>query len=214
MNITVAASVLSADFCNLNKEIKKVESAGIEMIHYDVMDGIFVPNISFGIPVLASIKKCTSLVFDVHLMITNPLKYIEDFANAGADIITFHYESESDVSKTIEAIHKCGIKAGISVKPGTDIDEIIPYLDKVEMVLIMTVEPGFGGQGFIEDMLDKIEKLKSIIDKRKLNVAIEVDGGINADTSRKVINAGADTLFAGSYLFGADDMHKAALSLR
>lgn len=213
MSIRVSASVLSADFCNLREEIKKVEDAGIEMIHYDVMDGVFVPNISFGISILSNIKKCTSLMLDVHLMITQPLKYIKAFASAGADIITFHVESESDVAQTINAIHKCGIKAGISVKPGTNIEEIIPYIDSVEMVLIMTVEPGFGGQGFMEDMLEKIERLKSIIDERKLGVAIEVDGGINAVTSKKVINAGADTLVAGSYLFGADDMHKAAVSL-
>lgn len=214
MNTTISASILSADFCNLNTQIKKVEDSGIEMIHYDVMDGVFVPNISFGIPVLCDIKKCTSLVFDVHLMITDPLKYIEDFAKAGADIITFHLESQSDVMETINAIHKCGLKAGISIKPGTDLDTVLPFIDKVEMVLIMTVEPGFGGQGFMEDMLDKIAKLKSIIDERNLDVAIEVDGGINAVTSQKVIKAGADTLVAGSYLFGADDMKVAADSLR
>lgn len=214
MNTTVSASVLSADFCNLSNEIKKIENAGIEMIHYDVMDGVFVPNISFGIPVLSDIKKCTSLVFDVHLMIIEPSKYIEDFAKAGADIITFHYESNCNIDKTINTIHSCGLKAGISIKPATDIDVIIPYLDKVDMILIMTVEPGFGGQGFMENMLPKIKKLRSIINEKNLNVAIEVDGGINAQTSRKVIQAGADTLVAGSYLFGANDMKKAADSLR
>lgn len=214
MSIQISASLLSADFSQLKQEINKVENSGIEMLHYDVMDGVFVPNISFGIPVLKSIRKCSDIIYDVHLMINKPDKYIKNFSDSGADIITFHYESDSDVNETIDLINFCGKKAGLSVKPGTDIETVYPYLDKLYLVLVMTVEPGFGGQGFIESSIDKIIKLKKEIDKRNLNVHIEVDGGINALTSEKAVKAGADILVAGSYLFSADDMKKAADLMR
>lgn len=209
MNIYVSASILGADLANLSSEIKKVEKSGIDMIHFDVMDGVFVPNISFGIPVLNCIKKCTTLLFDVHLMIIDPIKYIKSFAEAGAGIITFHAESESDISKTINLIHSYGIKAGISIKPNTSIDTIIPYLEKLDMVLIMTVEPGFGGQGFIESTLGKISALREIITERNLSVDIQVDGGINDNSAEIVKKAGANNLVSGSYLFNAKDTKQA-----
>jgi len=203
VNIAISASILGSDLSNLKNEIQRIESAGADMIHFDVMDGIFVDNISFGIPVLASIKKYTSVTLDVHLMIINPLKYIEQFANAGADIITFHYESSSDINETIDRIHSYGKKAGLSIKPNTPLAGIIKYLHKLDMVLIMTVEPGFGGQGFIKSSLDKISALRSVIDDKGLNVDIQVDGGINDTTASLVRGAGANNLVSGSYLFNA-----------
>ena len=214
MKTYISASILGADLSHLSNEIKRAEKANVDMIHFDVMDGQFVPNISFGIPVLASIKKCTKIPFDVHLMIINPIKYIEDFYKAGADIITFHAEAQSDIDKTIDLIHSFGIKAGISIKPNTPVSAIIPYLEKVEMVLIMTVEPGFGGQGFIESTLEKISELKKLADEKGLNIDIQVDGGINDKTARKVKENGANNLVAGSYLFNAKDIKSAVESLK
>ncbi len=210
----ISASILGADLSSLSSEIKKAEKAGVDMIHFDVMDGIFVPNISFGIPVLESVKKCTNLIFDVHLMIIDPIKFIKPFAKAGAEIITFHAESNSNISETIDLIHSHGIKAGVSVKPNTPIDTIIPLLEKLDMVLIMTVEPGFGGQGFIESTLDKISELRKIISEKHLSVDIQVDGGINGNTASLVREAGANNLVSGSYLFKAEDMSTAVNSLR
>jgi ribulose-phosphate 3-epimerase len=210
----VSASILSADLCNLESEIKRAEDAGCEYIHFDVMDGVFVNNISYGIPVLKSVSKVTKAVLDVHLMITDPIRYIKQFAKAGADIITFHLEAAEDPDKVIDEIHACGKKAGIAIKPDTPVKDVIPYLDKVEMVLVMTVEPGFGGQGFIRETLDKIRELKQTEEKRGLSVPIQVDGGINAATAVEVSEAGAEILVAGSYLFGADNMADAAALLR
>lgn len=214
MNTYVSASILSADFSKLSEELKKAEISGIDMIHYDVMDGHFVPNISFGIPVLKSIKKCTALIFDVHLMITDPINYVEEFAKAGADIITIHAESSSDIEKTIDKIHSLGIKAGLSIKPGTPSESIYKYLDKLDLVLIMTVEPGFGGQGFIDSTLEKITEIKRYIDKNQYTIDIQVDGGINDKTAQLVRNAGANNLVSGSYLFNATDMSMAVKSLK
>lgn len=213
MKNIVSASILSADLCNLQKDIKRSETAGCEYLHFDVMDGVFVNNISYGIPVLQAVRKCTDITLDVHLMIIDPLKYINAFADGGADIITFHYESNSDIAETINAIHLCGKKAGLSIKPATPIESIYPYLQMLDMVLIMTVEPGFGGQGFIESTLDKISALKQELEKNKLICDIEVDGGINDKTALKVKKAGANILVAGSYLFGADDIKQAVNSL-
>jgi ribulose-phosphate 3-epimerase len=210
----VSASILSADLCNLESEIKRAEDAGCEYIHFDVVDGVFVNNISYGIPVLKSVSKVTKAVLDVHLMITDPIRYIKQFAKAGADIITFHLEAAEDPDKVIDEIHACGKKAGIAIKPDTPVKDVIPYLDKVEMVLVMTVEPGFGGQGFIRETLDKIRELKQTEEKRGLSVPIQVDGGINAATAVEVSEAGAEILVAGSYLFGADNMADAAALLR
>ncbi len=213
MKNIVSASILSADLCNLQKDIKRSETAGCEYLHFDVMDGIFVNNISYGIPVLQAVRKCTDIVLDVHLMILEPLKYIKAFAESGADIITFHFESNSNISETINAIHSYGKKAGISIKPATPVENIFPYLHMLDMVLVMTVEPGFGGQGFIESTLNKISALKEKIEKDKIICDIEVDGGINDKTAAKVKKAGANILVAGSYLFGADDIEKAVKSL-
>lgn len=214
MKTFISASILGADLSDLSNEIKRAENANVDMIHFDVMDGQFVPNISFGIPVLSSIKRCTEIPFDVHLMIIDPIKYIEDFYKAGADIITFHGEAQSDIGKTIDLIHSFGLKAGISIKPNTPVSTIVPYLDKVEMVLIMTVEPGFGGQGFIESTLKKISELKKLVDEKGLNIDIQVDGGINDKTARKVKQNGANNLVAGSYLFNAKDIKSAVENLK
>lgn len=210
----VSASILSADFGNLEKELKRAETSGCDLIHFDVMDGHFVPNLSYGVPVLKSIRHCCALPFDVHLMITDPLKYVDAFADAGADHITFHEEIEGGIHEVIEKIRSRGLTVGMSVKPKTPVEVVYPYLDELDMVLIMTVEPGFGGQGFIPETLDKISALRSEITKRGLECDIEVDGGIGYNTSPKVRAAGANVLVSGSYLFKADDMAAAVASLR
>lgn len=213
MKNIASASILSADFCNLGRDIERAEAAGCEYIHFDVMDGVFVPNISYGIPILKAVSKIVKGTLDVHLMIIDPIKYVKDFADNGADIITFHSEAESDVTETINAIHSCCKKAGLAIKPNTPVSDIEQYLDKIDMLLVMTVEPGFGGQGFISETLDKIAEAKKIIDSRGLNVPIQVDGGINAETAELVKKAGAEILVAGSYLFGAADMDAAVEKL-
>ena len=193
--VKISPSILSSDYGNLESELKKMEECGADMIHVDVMDGHFVPNITLGAPIVKCIRKATKLTFDVHLMISDPYKYVPDFAKAGSDIITFHTESDSDTEKTIDEILSLGKKAGLSVKPGTPIEEIYPYLDKLSLVLIMTVEPGFGGQSFMEDM-------------RLKDIDIEVDGGINKDTISVAAKAGANAFVSGSALFGSDDIKK------
>lgn len=213
MENIASASILSADFCNLGRDIKKAEDAGCKYIHFDVMDGIFVPNISFGFPLLKAVSRAAENVLDVHLMITEPLRFVKDFSMNGADIITFHAEAGSDIGETVKAIHSCGKKAGIALKPQTPISAVLPYLDSADMILIMTVEPGFGGQGFLYDMTEKISELKKIIDQRGLALPIEVDGGINSETAKLVKEAGAEILVAGSYLFGAADMKEAVRNI-
>ena len=214
MKTFVSASILSADFSKLAEELKKAEISGVDMIHFDVMDGHFVPNISFGIPVLKSIKKCTALIFDVHLMITDPIDYVEQLAKAGADIITFHAESSSDIEKTIDKIHSFGLKAGLSIKPGTPCKDIYKYIEKLDMVLVMTVEPGFGGQGFIDSTINKISDIKKYIDDNNYSVDIQVDGGINDKTAQLVKKAGANNLVSGSYLFNSNDMAMTVKALK
>ena len=216
LNIEVSASVLSADPLDFGKEIKKVEKSGAEMIHYDVMDGVFVNNITFGIPLLRSMNGKTGCILDVHLMITDPLKYIDDFADAGADIITFHVESESDTAETIKAIRRNGIKAAISVKPGTPADAVYPFINDVDMVLVMTVEPGFGGQKFM-DMSEKISAIRKYADENRTSTTpldIQVDGGIDNETAPIVKKAGANILVSGSYLFRAENMADAVKKLK
>lgn len=213
MKNIASASILSADFCNLGSDITRAENAGCEYIHFDVMDGVFVPNISYGIPILKAVSKIVKGTLDVHLMIIDPIKYVKDFADNGADIITFHSEANSDVKETINAIHSCGKKAGLAIKPNTPVSDIEQYLGMIDMLLVMTVEPGFGGQGFISETLDKIAEAKKIIESRGLNVPIQVDGGINAETAELVKQAGAEILVAGSYLFGAENMSEAVEKL-
>ena len=210
MNYSVSASVLSADMLNLEKEIRKMETSGIDMLHFDVMDGVFVNNITYGLSILDAVNKCTDMPLDVHLMIVDPLRYAERFANSGADIITFHIESQSDTLETINAIKKAGAKVSLSVKPGTPVEELYPYLPYLDMVLIMTVEPGFGGQSFIPETLVKVRKIREKITELGLDTDVEVDGGINAETADHVIEAGANVLVSGSYLFNAPDMAQAA----
>lgn len=214
MKTYVSASILSADFSKLESEISRAEKSGVDMIHFDVMDGVFVDNISFGVPVLKSIKKCTSLPFDVHLMIDNPVKYVRDFALAGADIITFHAEAQSNIKETIDKIHSFGIKAGISVKPDTPMESIFEYMNSIDLVLIMTVEPGFGGQGFIDSTLEKISSARKYLNENNISAFLQVDGGINSITAKKVIDAGADNLVSGSYLFCSDNFSDAVKSLK
>ena len=212
METFISASLLSADMLHLADELKKVKESGADMVHYDVMDGMFVPNISFGLPVLEAISKETDLFVDVHLMIENPLLYVMNFFGAGADMITFHLESRSDPFRTIRAIHEKGIRAGIALKPKTPARAILPFLDEVENILVMTVEPGFGGQGYIHEMTPKIQEVRNMIGNRK--TYLQVDGGINAETAEIAKNAGADLLVAGSYLFNAPDMKKAVEAMR
>lgn len=204
MKKKLAPSILSADFKILGEQIKTTYDAGAEFLHYDVMDGMFVPSISFGMPVLKSIKSISEHVMDVHLMIMDPIRYIEEFKNAGADYITIHLEACEDVEKTVDKIHECGLKAGISIKPGTPVEALRPFADKAEMFLIMSVEPGFGGQKFIPSSLEKISELKKMLVENNSEAIIEVDGGISASNAKEVLDAGADVLVAGSAVFKND----------
>ena len=202
--VILAPSMLSADFTELGKEIRTIEENGAKYLHFDVMDGIFVPSISFGMPVLKSIRPATSLVCDAHLMITEPIRYVEDFAKAGADLITIHLEACEDVDATIMKIRECGCKVGVSIKPKTPVSALEPYLEKVDMILIMSVEPGFGGQKFIPSSLDKIAETKAKLDAKGLSVDIQVDGGIYTHNVEEVIKAGANIIVAGSAVFNGD----------
>lgn len=214
MEYLVSASILSADVAQLANVAKKLKISGADMLHFDVMDGVFVDNITFGAPVLESLKKHSDLFMDVHLMIIDPLKYIKQFSESGADLITFHFESESKVEETINEIKKYGKKVGISIKPNTPVQEIFPFLNNIDMILIMTVEPGFGGQGFIYDTLSKIKLLRDHINENKLNIDIQVDGGINSETASIVKEAGANILVSGSYLFNSNDLKEAVAILK
>jgi len=210
MNI-LSPSILSADFTRLGEELRQVEQAGAKYLHIDVMDGSFVPSISFGMPVIASIRKASNLIFDVHLMIDEPIRYIEEFTKAGADMITIHLESCQDVQATIDKIHEQGIKAGITIKPKTPAESLIPYLDKVEMILLMSVEPGFGGQKYIEGSTEKIRRVRAMLEERNLDTDLEVDGGINLENVSVVLEAGANVIVAGSAIFGIETRKKAEL---
>lgn len=212
-NIIVSPSILSADFANLERDIKLVERNGADWIHVDVMDGHFVPNITIGIPVVKSIKKVTTLPLDVHLMIENPEKYIEDFTNAGADILTFHYEAvkKENIKPLITNIKNLGVKAGLSIKPKTQPEEILEFLPDLDLVLVMTVEPGFGGQKFIADCAEKIKVIKQHATQ---NLFIQVDGGINAETGEICTKYGANSLVAGSYIYKAENIKEAISSLK
>lgn len=197
----LAPSLLAADFNILGQQIRETEESGAQYLHIDVMDGIFVPSISFGMPLIRSIRDTSRQFFDVHLMIVNPQRYIREFAQCGADGITFHLEAVENVEKVIEEIHDAGVKAGISIKPATPIEKVYPYLDKVEMVLVMSVEPGFGGQPFMPEAYGRIRQLRDYIDEHHFPVKIEVDGGVGKKNVREVIGAGADICVAGSAVF-------------
>lgn len=204
MSMILSPSLLGANFGNLKEEMNKTEVNGAFYLHFDVMDGMFVPSISFGMPVLESIRGLTGQVMDVHLMIMDPIRYIEDFAKKGADIITFHLEACDNAQEVIDKIHACGLKAGISICPETPVAELAPYVDKVEMILIMSVHPGFGGQKFIPESLDKIRETRALIDSANGKVDLEVDGGIGLGNVRDVLDAGANVIVAGSAVFRGD----------
>lgn len=210
----ISPSILASDFSHLADEVISIEKAGADLVHIDVMDGMFVPNITLGAPVIKCLKGKTKLPFDVHLMIEEPKRYIGDFVSAGADIITFHIEATDDIEGTIAQIKKQGIKAAVSLKPNTPAEAVFPYLDDLYMVLVMTVEPGFGGQSFMPDMMPKVRAIREEAEKRGLDLRIQVDGGIDDKTVSQAVENGADVLVAGSYVFKAHDRKEAIEKLR
>ena len=214
--VKIAPSLLSADFAKLGEEAADVKAAGADYLHFDVMDGIFVPNISIGIPVLKSLRKATDMPIDVHLMIERPIRYVEQFCNVGADLLTFHIESdtEENIHAAIAATKVLGKKAGITLKPGTPAEAIVPFIKEVNLVLVMTVEPGFGGQSFMYDQLPKIKKIRELIDTMNPGVELEVDGGVDAKTAAFCIEAGAEVLVAGNAVFGKADRGAAVQAIK
>jgi ribulose-phosphate 3-epimerase len=212
--VKISPSVLACDLSRLGDEVVEIAECGAEMAHLDVMDGIFVPNMSFGMPVIECLRKRSDIIFDVHLMIVHPENYAERFIDAGADIITFHFEACDDPEALIDKIHARGVKAAVSIKPATPASAIFHLLDKVDMILVMTVEPGYGGQSLIPEMLDKVREVRAEIERRGLNVDVQVDGGIKPENSGAAIAAGANVLVAGSSVFKANDRRAAIDALR
>ena len=212
--IYISPSLLAADFTKLGDEVKRIEEAGADYLHLDVMDGVFVPNISFGLPVIESLRKTCGLVFDVHLMVTKPERYVERFANAGADIITFHYEACDDPAAAIAKIKELGKKASISISPKTPAEAILPFLSELDMVLVMTVEPGFGGQSLIPETLEKVKIIREAIDDNGYNCNIQVDGGISEKNIDLVTSAGANVIVAGTAIFKSPDPKETIADMR
>lgn len=210
----IAPSILSCDFSVMGEETKRMENSGADYIHLDVMDGHFVPNITFGAPVIKAIRSYSTLPFDVHLMIDHPYDYIDDFADAGADVITFHVESKSDIKATIAKIKEKGIKPGLVIKPKTPASAVFPYLKEIFMVLVMTVEPGFGGQSFMEDMLPKLQEIREEANNQGADILLELDGGINDKTIAKAAKAGGDICVSGTGVFKAPDAKQAIKTLK
>ena len=214
MTIKLSASMLASDLSAIAEEIIRCENAGIEWLHIDVMDGVFVDNITYGNNVVSAIRDKSKIFFDTHLMVTDPTRLIPLFAKAGSDMLTIHLESNGNTAENLKAIRDNGMKSGLAIKPGTPVEEVYPYLSFCDMVLVMTVEPGYGGQGFIPYCADKVKQLRDYCDEKNIEMDIQVDGGINADTADIVKQAGANVLVAGTYLFKAEDMKKAAELIR